>query len=1200
MKTLYRCLLCFGFLTVLSSSLPALDPSKKITQYVHQNWGLEDGLPQLTVRSLTQTRDGYLWFGTEGGLVRFDGVRFEIHNKRKVAELLSNIIWALHEDRLGNLWIGTLGGGLTRMKDGKFTTYTTLDGLAHNNIWAISQDSRGNVWIGTDNGLNRLTRDGSFKTYTISQGLSGNRVRAIHEDRRGALWIGTEGGLDRLENEKFTSYTVKDGLSDNKIWTIHEDRQGNLWIGTWGGGLNRLENGRVKKGTVTAYTTKNGLSNDFVYSIYEDRDGNLWAGTWGGGLNRLENKPATHPVFTAFTAKDGLSSDFIWCIREDREGNLWVGTGSGGLNRLSDGSFTTYTTKEGLSDDVVRTLREDHDGNLWIGTMDDGLDRFNPRDGSVKTYSAPQGLTNDSIRSIYQDRERRLWVGTLDGLFRLDPGSGKFIPCTTPAGESWGSVYAIHQDRLGNLWIGTYNDGLHHLEFSAGKVKMTAYTTRQGLGSNIVSAIHEDREGNLWIGTSAGLNRLDPLPRPGERKFTRFTGKQGGPDSLIFVIHEDRRGSLWLGTQGDGLIRFKNGAFKSVTVRDGLFDDAVYHVSEDDIGDFWMSCAKGIFRVSEKKLEDFFDGKPTDFLFDAYDETDGMKIRECSRFAQPSGWKSRDGKLWFPTLKGVVMVAPGSIKKNNPPPPVRIEEIIANRHEIRPPFHVDGTNGGNLDFPPGNRRMEIYYTALSFRAPKRIRFKHRLEGFDTRWHDAGSDRFAHYTNLPPGHYTFRVTARTGNGDWNQTGARVSFYIKPYFYQTAWFYFLCILATGVIGFSGYRLRVRHLKHRAEELRILVDRRTHDLKKAKESAEDANRAKSEFLANMSHEFRTPMNAILGFTQILDSQIRDEKQKDFLDGISSSGKILMDLIVDILDMASVEAGKMEFKYHSVDLNVILNDIKQVFLNAARDKGLDLRVEVDPLLPRALLMDGPHIQQVLLNLVGNAVKFTHTGYVKFTAYTATPANAADDEGVNITFTVQDTGIGIPPDKQKLIFEIFRQQEGHGTRKYEGAGLGLALTKRLVEKMAGNIILQSEAGKGSTFRVTFPGVTVINTEEEPPMTVESEPASVPVHKEHTQPAGPPSRQSPDQPVELLDILQSPCFTQRWQSLNEVMILDEVNDFIMEIKKLGRTYRSDLLTRWVERLSGHIETFDLPKIEETLASFPDVIKEIGTLSGGKE
>ncbi|MCP4152167.1 MAG: response regulator [bacterium] len=438
-------------------------------------------------------------------------------------------------------------------------------------------------------------------------------------------------------------------------------------------------------------------------------------------------------------------------------------------------------------------------------------------------------------------------------------------------------------------------------------------------------------------------------------------------------------------------------------------------------------------------------------------------------------------------------------------PPVVIETVSIDGVESVAPFTTPDGKARERVLPPGKKRFEFQYTGLSLVSPERIRFKYILEGFDKDWHDVGARRTAYYNSIPPGHYTFRVIACNNDGIWNENGVTYSFYLRYHFYQTQWFFIVCILVGILAVFFGYRLRVQQLTAREEELKDLVEQQTRALKeskedaeKAREIAENANRAKSEFLANMSHEIRTPMNAILGFSTILEEEITDKKHFSFLEAISSSGRTLLGLINDILDLSKIEAGKMNLQQQPVNINSIFKEIKQVFSLSTREKGLEFLLEVDEALPGALLLDGLRLRQILINMVGNAVKFTDTGFVKLAAQlekktsrvsqrgtdgldasnnTSNPVESAVPvdtvELVDIKIVIQDSGIGIPRAQQDSVFKAFRQQAGQLAIKYGGTGLGLAITRRLVEMMGGTIALSSEEGAGSTFTVLLKNITV-------------------------------------------------------------------------------------------------------------------------------
>jgi ligand-binding sensor domain-containing protein/signal transduction histidine kinase len=802
----------------------ALTAEKPFAQYSHSVWRTENGLPQNTVRAIVQTRDGYIWLATDDGLVRFDGIRFVTFDRQNTPAMKSGVILTLFEDTNGALWIGT-DGGLLEYQNGKFVAYATKDGLANDRVTALTSDREGRLWIATPGGLSRL-QNGRFVTYTTNNGLPSNsigalfadsrgniwasttsalvrfnaelitefttldglprnRVNAIYEDRDGDLWFATPGGLARFVDERFVEITTANGLASNMVWTMREDREGNLWVGT-DGGLSRLT-----KGSVKTFTISDGLANNSVYSIVEDHDGNLWLGT-PGGLSRLHAGQ-----LNSYTARDGLSSSGVLALLEDREGNLWVGTESGGLNLFRDKKFTNVTASDGLASDLVWAVREARDGALWVGTQT-GLTEI--RNGAFTTYMVKDGLPSDIVRALCEDREGRLWIGTPAGLCEF--ANGRFTIYTDLDGLSSNAVSVIEAGNDGSLWIGTLA-GLTRLKDG----KFTVYTTQSGLNNDAILSLHAAKDGSLWIGTrTGGLNRFK------DDKFTAYTREQGLSDASIRALYEDSEGNLWVGTRNGGLNRFKDGRFVAITTKNGLADDCAFQILEDAKGNLWMSCTKGIFAVSRQQLNEFADGNIAAISSIAYGTADGMESRECTGGGQPAGWRSRDGRLWFPTIKGAAMIDPEHLKTNTEPPPVVIEQVIVDDKPVE--------MTANTELPAGIYRLEFQYTGLSFIAPEKVRFKYRLEGFDKNWVDAGARREAAYTNIPPGRYTFRVMAANNDGVWNEAGAALSFYLKPRFYQTIWFYLALLALAAVVAWMIYRRRIGRV--RAEFAAVLAER------------------------------------------------------------------------------------------------------------------------------------------------------------------------------------------------------------------------------------------------------------------------------------------------------------------------------------------------------------------------------------------
>ena len=775
--------LIFLLLLVWSGNALALDSRRELSQLSHEVWLTESGLPQNTVHSIAQTPDGYVWIGTEEGLARFDGIRFTVFDKQKTPELKSNYIRALLVDRQGALWIGT-AEGLVRMQEGKFTTFTTSEGLPSNTIQAICEDRKGDIWIATANGLG-LFKEGSVASFTTRQKWIGGSIQALFEAANDALWIATPYGLVRLKDDKSSNYTVRDGLPSNSVRSIQQDQTGRLWFGTLGG-LTAFDGEHF-----TNYTTRDGLPNDRIISLHAEKDGGLLIGT-AGGLCRFSGR-----AFSGFNAADGLSTGTILAFLEDLEGNLWVGTESGGLSLLKDTKFTTYTTRNGLSNDLVKSIYQDHAGKTWIGTEGGGLNLL--EDGKITVYTTRDGLSSNVVVALFSDASGNLWAGTPEGLNRFS--QGKFTVYTAADGLANNDVRSIFADHHDNLWIGT-RGGLTRMKNGVFKT----YTEVDGLPNDLIATIYEDSKGNLWIGTFGGLTRFN------NEEFSTLTSKDGLSADVVISLFEDQEGTLWIGTNGGGLNRLKDGRLTAYTTRNGLLDDVVYRIMEDDRNNLWLSCRKGVFHASKKELDDLANGTINTIAPVAYGTADGMMTRECSGGGDPAGWRGSDGTLWFPTIKGVAVIDPQKIKTNAQPPPVTIEEIRVDEHSIAP--------RGKMELPPGNSRLEFYYTAPSFVAPDKVRFKYKLEGFDSNWVEGGSRRIAYYTNLRPGSYTFRVIACNNDGVWNETGAAFGFYLKPYFYQTYWFYALGLLVLALLAWQLYRLRVRGM--RAQFAAVLAER------------------------------------------------------------------------------------------------------------------------------------------------------------------------------------------------------------------------------------------------------------------------------------------------------------------------------------------------------------------------------------------
>jgi len=796
----------------ISSASDWLDWSSLDTptfQYASRTWHIDEGLPDNLVQAIAQTPDGYLWVGTRAGLARFDGVQFSDYDSKNVPQLKHSSITALCADHRGTLWIGTDGGGIVSYRDGVFSAVSRTNGLAGDQVRVIFESKDGALWVGTTEGMSRY-KDGRFRNYRQADGLLSDDVNSFCEDRDGNLWIATGKGLNRLRPggamDEF-NLPIFNGLPNESVRGICQDKGGRIWVGSNNG---LLWYNWFWQNSFYAYNTRYGLSDTFVSAICEDREGNLWVGTYSG-LNRFREGRFYNQL-----DNEGLPFDRVNALFEDREGDLWVGSKEG-LIRLTPKRFFAYTKRQGLTHNNTMAVLEDKSGSLWIGTWGGGLNQL--KDERVTAYVPTNGLSQDLILSLCAGHDGSIWVGAdFDGgLTHLKDGKATRYTFKGEEGLADAGLRVLCEDRNGDLWIGT-SRGLSCL--SGGK-----FTNDLHDG---VRAILEDHAGALWFGTENGLECRQ------NENWTRFGRKDGLSDDTVTALYEDNDHTLWIGTANGGLNRFRNNRFTSYTTRQGLFSDEIFSIVEDDEGWLWMSCSKGVFRARKRDFDDFDAGKTKSIASIVYGKTDGMESPQCNGAGKPAVWKGRDGRLWFPTSKGVVAVDPRTTKIDRVPPPVYIEHVLVDKKPLPQEF---GTNDRRtVKIPPGNGELEFQYTALSLSAPEKERFKYKLQNIDSDWVDAGSRRTAHYNNLSPGKYGFQVIACNKDGVWNEMGASLAFELEPHYWQTWWFRGLIALlvvggASGSVLYATRRRMQRQLqllqqRHAIEKERGRIAKDIHD--------------------------------------------------------------------------------------------------------------------------------------------------------------------------------------------------------------------------------------------------------------------------------------------------------------------------------------------------------------------------------------
>jgi ligand-binding sensor domain-containing protein/signal transduction histidine kinase len=783
--TRFRCIGFWILLAALALPASALDPSRRLTQYFQRIWQTRQGLPQSSILAIHQTRDGYLWLGTSDGLVRFDGVRFTSPDTLDGLALPKMSVRQLVEDARGALWVATSNAGLLRIENGTIARFSVRDGLPSDNVTCLVSGRRGDLWVCTDHGLAHIANGKvTYGAATVTESVAG--IDAASQRTDGSIWAGGDGpDLMVWNGTQFSSFTLHSLPRYARVQALLSSEDDTLWIGTTAG-LIRLQHGREQR-----FTKTEGLANDSVLSLAEGRNGSIWIGT-DGGFSRWRNGE-----IESFLPQNGLSQSTVASVYEDREGSLWVGT-KRGLNQFVDRRTLPFTTAEGLPSNDTGPVFQDPRGIIWVGTLGAGLARFDGHRSSVLTKQ--DGLSSNSILALAGDARGTLWVGTDDGLDQTRDGKiAKIFP---------GAIRSLYPSSDGSLWIGT----------SRGPVVLRSGNVTRLKPSEPVLSFAESGGKILAAVEGLGIKAYDE----------RTLRETPIPDLAIRdadTLYRDSKGSLWAGGIGSGLHLLGGGARASFTMQDGLFDDEIYGIVSDDQDRLWLASSKGIFSVDRRELMRFAAGTIQSVTSTPFSPLDGLQTVECKSGVQPAAWRMRDGRLSFSTIHGLLAIDPDQTQSKMDPPPVVIESVSIDGRSQNVPQNLAKAR----ELAPGDENLEFRYTALSLRAPQRITFRYKLEGFDRAWVDAGTRRQAFYTNLRPGNYRFRVMACNVDGTCNEAGTSLAFVLPARFYQQTWFYILGAMLLALLARFAYVFRIRNIERQFRAIlaeRSRIARELHD--------------------------------------------------------------------------------------------------------------------------------------------------------------------------------------------------------------------------------------------------------------------------------------------------------------------------------------------------------------------------------------
>ena len=1071
-KIIRRCtifLLIFSFIFYNSSIL--VDALENKDNQRFKNITINDGLSQGSVYCILQDKNGYMWFGTNDGLNRYDGYSFTDlkGSDSEVDKIYPGIVGSLIEDNDGFIWAGT-SSGLSKIDINSLEVERievdkkSKDKISNKHIWELYKDSKGDIWIGTEDGLNRYNNEsGEFKKYfndtEDENSLSDNFVTSITEDNLGRMWIGTKNGMNILNKEDGTIKRInKDNTKEfksNNIVKVYKDYGNNIWIATQDAGIVKYNSVDKKFEDVKQINKDFGYEQYAINSIYEDNESNIWFGSKGGLIKYSKINEKVVKYKNKYYDPESLVNNSVQSVYKDREGLMWIGTYNGISILNPKEKFDYYKNdpldSNSISSNSIGGMFEDSEGNLWIGTTNDGLNKLDKDTGKIKRYKAdPHNENSISSNTVYEITESKnyIWIGTKNGLNRMDKSTGNIKKYFKEENENSlisSDIKALYMYEDRYLWIGT-RDGLDIFDIKEEKfINLNNIFINGNTGEVFVRRIFKDSKNNIWIGMgwNGGLIKIDL-----EKNETKFYKNEKDnlnsiSNNAIKGIAEDLDGYIWITTsEGINKIDTKTDKIKRLSEKDGLINNYAYGILVDENNNLWVSSNGGISKFDQRKN-----------TFSNYTVLDGLQSNE---FNGTSEVKTKDGEMFFGGVNGITAFYPRKIKDeyvNNTK--VSIGEVkVFNNKEI--------SFSENMNLKHYENSFSIEFFMPSYSKLGSWNYEYKLEGFDKEWRSSNNRNFANYTNLSPGNYTFKVRARFGIEEVSEVNSFNIKINKPW-YKTNLAYLIYFIVIASIIYLIIN-RVKILENLVSDRTEKLNNELIEKEKIYKELLKIEKFRNAYLVNLSHELRTPLNVILSSEQLIDKLNSEDKidknnLTNYMKIIRKNSKGLLKVINDLIDSSKISSGMYVLKYEKVDIVYLVEEIALSMKTYIEDNGLELIIDPE-IEEKEIECSVVDIERCIINLLSNAVKFTEKGRIYI---------SIKEENNNVEIIIEDSGIGISKEQQSLIFDRFATLETGISSKHCSSGIGLTLVKDIVELHKGSITLQSEVGVGSKFIIKLP-----------------------------------------------------------------------------------------------------------------------------------